>query len=95
MDESNCDSNLQSRCRCDETRDYLGEWRNESNVQARTFSVVVQSQNASNVATNVVAATDFNFSVATGTGALGGTVSGTIAAGANSVTVTGVTVLEG
>src|SRR5206468_1348929 len=40
---------------------------------------------------NVTAATDVTLSVGTGAGAVGGTVSGTIAAGTNSVTVSGVT----
>ena len=56
-----------------------------------TFSVVVQSQNASSVATNVTANTNFTLSVATGTGTIGGTVTGTILSGQNTATVTGVT----
>ena len=55
------------------------------------FNVVVQSQDASNVPANVTANTDFTLSVATGTGSLGGTLTGTITAGTNSATVTGVT----
>ena len=55
------------------------------------FSVTVQSQNAGGTATNVVANTAFTLSVATGTGAIGGTVTGTIAAGTNQVVVSGVT----
>lgn len=54
------------------------------------FSVTVQAQDASSTATNVLAATDFTLSVNTGTGTLGGTVTGTIAAGANQAIVTGV-----
>ncbi len=62
-----------------------------SPTYGNSFSVVVQSQNASSSATNVTAATGFTFSVATGDGTLTGTVSGTILAGQSSATVTGVT----
>ena len=62
-----------------------------SPIYGNSFSVVVQSQNASSSATNVAAATGFTFSVATGDGTLTGTVSGTILAGQSSATVTGVT----
>jgi endonuclease G, mitochondrial len=55
------------------------------------FSVTVKAQdNASNVQ-NVALATSFSLSLNSGTGILGGTLTGTIPAGANSVTITGVT----
>ncbi len=55
------------------------------------FAVVIQSQDSSSNASNVTAATNVTLSVNTGTGTLGGTVSGTIAAGTTSVTISGVT----
>jgi hypothetical protein len=55
------------------------------------FNVVIQSQDATNTPANVVSNTDFTLSLATGLGTLGGTLSGTIAAGTSSATVTGVT----
>jgi hypothetical protein len=55
------------------------------------FSVVVQSQNASNVAANVFANTTVTLTLATGSGALGGTLTGIINAGSNSVTISGAT----
>jgi hypothetical protein len=60
-------------------------------VNPSTFSITVQAQNKSNVAQNVTLATDFVLSVATGTGSLGGTITGTIAAGTNTVTISGIT----
>ncbi len=56
-----------------------------------SFSVTVQAQNPSGTATNVIAATAVTLSRATGSGTLGGTLTGTIAAGSNSVTISGVT----
>jgi hypothetical protein len=55
------------------------------------FNVVVQSQDASNIPANVTANTDFSLSLATGSGSLGGTLTGTISAGTSTATVTGVT----
>jgi hypothetical protein len=55
------------------------------------FNVVVQSQDASNVPANVNANTDFSLSLATGTGSIGGTLTGTITVGMSTATVTGVT----
>jgi len=55
------------------------------------FNVTVQAQDASNSPANVTANTDFTLSLATGTGTLGGTLTGTIPAGSNTAIVTGVT----
>ena len=54
------------------------------------FSVTVESQDASGTATNVTAATSYNLTSNGNAGTIGGTLTGTIAAGSNSVTVTGV-----
>jgi len=56
-----------------------------------TFNVTVQSQDATNAPANVTANTDFLLSLATGSGSLGGTLTGTILAGTNTAIVTGVT----
>lgn len=55
------------------------------------FSVTVQAQDNSNVATNVSTNTQVTLTKATGTGTLGGTLTETILAGENSVTFTNVT----
>jgi len=55
------------------------------------FSITVQSVNTLNNPTNVPTATSFDLSRVTGTGTLGGTLTGTIPAGQNSVIVSGVT----
>ncbi len=55
------------------------------------FGVVIQSQDNSGVAQAVSANTDVTLSLATGSGSLGGTLTGTISAGTNSVTISGVT----
>ncbi len=55
------------------------------------FNVTVQAQEASGNPSNVVAATDFSFSTNGAAGSIGGTTTGTISAGSNSVTITGVT----
>jgi hypothetical protein len=55
------------------------------------FLVVVQAQDAAGVPRNVAVSTGISLSLKTGTGILGGTLSGTIAAGTNEVTITGVT----
>ena len=63
-----------------------------SNPTAGTaFSVVVQAQDANGNAANVVASTGVTLSLNAGTGTLGGTLTGTITAGSNSATITGVT----
>ena len=63
-----------------------------SNPTAGTgFSVVVQSQNGAGTAANVVSNTAISLSLNTGNGILGGTLTGTIPAGTNSVTISGVT----
>jgi fibronectin type 3 domain-containing protein len=55
------------------------------------FSVVVQAQDSNGNGTNVVADTGVSLSRNTGSGTLGGTLTGTIAAGTSSVTISGVT----
>ncbi len=55
------------------------------------FSVVVQAQDASGAPGNVTANTGVSLSLKIGTGTLGGTLSGTISAGTNQVTIGGVT----
>ncbi len=55
------------------------------------FSVTVQAQDAGGNPGNVTNATDVLLSLATGSGNLGGTLTGTISAGANTATITGVT----
>src|SRR5437879_2896844 len=55
------------------------------------FSVVIQAQSNNGNAANVSGATGVSLSLKTGTGTLGGTLSGTIAAGTNQTTLTGVT----
>lgn len=55
------------------------------------FSVTVQSQDATSTAANVTGNTTVNLSLIAGTGALGGTLSGVINAGTNSVVISGVT----
>jgi hypothetical protein len=56
-----------------------------------TFSVTVQSQDSGGTARNVPTATGVSLSLATGSGALGGTLTGTIPAGTNFVTISGAT----
>jgi endonuclease G, mitochondrial len=55
------------------------------------FSITVKSQDNSSNPQNVTSATAFSISLNTGTGILGGTLTGTIPAGSNSVTVNGLT----
>ena len=55
------------------------------------FSVVVQSQYGGGLPTNVTANTTVALSLTTGLGTLGGTLTGTILAGTNSTTITGIT----
>ena len=60
-------------------------------IAGTAFSVVVQVQQPNGTPQNVVANTTVTLSLATGTGTLGGTLTGTILAGNNSVTISGVT----
>jgi len=60
-----------------------------------SFSVVIQAQDGSGTATNVLSDTTVSLSKASGTGTLGGTLTGTITAGTNSVTISGVTYNKG
>ena len=63
-----------------------------SNPTAGTgFSVVIQAQNSHGNATNVAVDTAVSLSRYSGTGTLGGTLTGTIAAGTGSMTISGVT----
>lgn len=55
------------------------------------FDILVQSQDGSNVAQPVSGITGITLSLATGNGTLGGTLTGTISAGSNNVTISGVT----
>jgi hypothetical protein len=55
------------------------------------FSVTVVSEDAFGNPTNVTSATGISLTKATGTGSLGGTSTGTIANGTNSITIIGVT----
>jgi len=55
------------------------------------FDVVVQAQDDSNIPQNTTSNVNVQLSLATGTGNLGGTLTGTILSGSNSVTVSGVT----
>ncbi len=55
------------------------------------FTVTVQAQDIYNLPANVVAGTSFDLTTNGNAGALGGTTSGTILAGTNSIVVTGVT----
>lgn len=58
---------------------------------AAAFPVVVQARDLGGVPRNVKTATTVRLSVKTGTGALGGTLTGTIPVGASQVTIAGVT----
>ena len=55
------------------------------------FSITIRSQDNSSNPQNVVSATSFSISLNTGTGVLGGTLTGTIPAGSNTVTISGLT----
>jgi hypothetical protein len=55
------------------------------------FAVTIQSEDASGSSANVGVATGVSVLLKTGTGQLGGTLTGTIAAGSNQVTISGVT----
>lgn len=56
-----------------------------------SFNVTVQAQDGSNIPSAVTSATEISLNKASGTGTLGGTTTGTIANGANSVIISGVT----
>ena len=58
---------------------------------AAAFPVVVQARDLGGISRNVKAATPVRLSLKTGTGTLGGNLTGTIPAGASQVTITGVT----
>ena len=58
---------------------------------ANSFSVTVQSQNGSGIASGVLANTAFTLSTNGSAGSIGGVITGTITAGSNSATVSGVT----
>ena len=62
-----------------------------SSTAGTSFNVTVQAQNASGATQNVTDNTLVQLSVASGYGTLAGNVVGTISAGSNSVTITGVT----
>lgn len=55
------------------------------------FNVTIQSQDTNGTARNVTVSTTVALSLNSGAGTLGGTMTGTIPAGTNSVTITGVT----
>lgn len=55
------------------------------------FSITVQAQDNSSTAQNVVLTTSFSISLITGTGNLAGTLTGTIPAGSNTITISGLT----
>jgi endonuclease G, mitochondrial len=55
------------------------------------FSITISSQDNSSNPQNVASATSFAISLNTGTGVLGGTLTGTIPAGSNTVTISGLT----
>ncbi len=54
------------------------------------FSVVVQTQDVSDNPVNVVSSLNFTISLVSGTGSLTGTLTGSIAAGTNSISVSGI-----
>ena len=58
---------------------------------SKAFDVIVVSLDANGNPTNVTSATGISLTIATGTGTLGGTTTGTIAIGTNSITIIGVT----
>jgi hypothetical protein len=60
-------------------------------VAGTAFSVIVQSQDSGGAASPVSATTGISLSLETGTGKLGGTLTGTITAGTSQTTINGVT----
>jgi hypothetical protein len=63
----------------------------QSPTAGMAFSVVVQSQDAAGTPANVTSRTAVSLSLNTGSGTLGGPLTGSIAKGANAVTISGVT----
>ena len=63
----------------------------QSPTAGMAFSVVVQSQDAAGTPANVTSRTAVSLSLNTGSGTLGGPLAGSIAKGANAVTISGVT----
>jgi hypothetical protein len=55
------------------------------------FTLTVESRDASNAPSNVISGTTVTLTLNTGTGALGGTVVGSIGAGTNSIVISGIT----
>ncbi|MBK8367588.1 MAG: T9SS type A sorting domain-containing protein [Bacteroidetes bacterium] len=62
-----------------------------SPLAGSAFSVTVQSQDGNSIAQNVITNTAFSLSTNGNAGSIGGTITGTINAGSNSVIVSGVT----
>ncbi|GEM_PF-1910228 len=60
-------------------------------VAGAPFSITVESRDGSNVLSNVAAATGFTLSTNGNAGVIGGTTTGTIAMGTNSIVVSGIT----
>ncbi|MBK8365260.1 MAG: hypothetical protein IPL24_16785 [Bacteroidetes bacterium] len=61
-----------------------------SPIQNASFSVTVESQDATNVARNVQTATNVSLTLLSGSGSLTGTLTGTIGAGSSSTVISGV-----
>ncbi|MBK9412023.1 MAG: hypothetical protein IPN61_01135 [Bacteroidetes bacterium] len=61
-----------------------------SPIQNASFSVTVESQDATNVARNVQTATNVSLTLLSGSGTLTGTLTGTIGAGSSSTVISGV-----
>ena len=62
-----------------------------SGFKASPFSVTVQARDASNIQRNVTSDTTVSLTVGSGSGSLGGTTTGVILTGTDSVTISGVT----
>ncbi|MBK8497664.1 MAG: T9SS type A sorting domain-containing protein [Flavobacteriales bacterium] len=60
-------------------------------IESTAFSMTVEAQDGANIPQNVGSDTDVQLQLNTGSGTLGGTLTGTILAGTNSVTITGTT----
>ncbi|MFZ1693327.1 MAG: hypothetical protein WAT74_09035, partial [Flavobacteriales bacterium] len=60
-------------------------------IENAPFSITVQAQDGSNVPQNVLANTNVSIQLVSGFGSLGGTLTGTILAGTNSITISGIT----
>ncbi|MEQ9308658.1 MAG: T9SS type A sorting domain-containing protein [Balneolaceae bacterium] len=63
----------------------------DSPTEGATFSVTVQAQDGDDNPANVSEDVDITLTKASGTGSLGGTLTGTISNGSNSITISGVT----